>query len=162
MAATLGQPIVIDSKPGADVVAKAPNDGCTSLIGTHSTNAALKFLIKSLPYDQETAFVPVGFLGSVPLLVASNVDGPAKTLKEFVDLASSKPGEVSFAYGRTSQQVCSEVLASMAGTKMNANPYTAGRAAMVDVTGGTVNMFSVDFGLMVPQYKRPARLAAWP
>ena len=80
MAATLGQPIVVDNKPGvngmlgADIVAKAPADGYTILIGTNSTNAALKYLMKKLPYDQDTAFTPVGYIGSVPLMVAVNND----------------------------------------------------------------------------------------
>ena len=159
MSATLGQPIVIDNKPGAngmlgaDIVAKAPNDGYTILVGTNSTNAALKYLMKKLPYDQDTAFTPVGFLGSVPLMVAVNNDLPAKTLKEFVDLARSKPGQVSFAYASTSQQVSSEMLASMAGIQMNAIPYKAGPAAMTDLIGGQVNMFTADFGVTVPQHK---------
>jgi len=159
MAATLGQPIVIENKPGAngmlgaDIVAKAPNDGYTILVGTNSTNAALKYLMKQLPYDQDKAFTPVGFLGSVPLMVAVNNDVPAKTLKEFVDLAKSKPGQVSFAYASTSQQVSSLMLASMTGTQMNPIPYKAGPAAMTDLIGGQVNMFTADFGVTVPQYK---------
>jgi tripartite-type tricarboxylate transporter receptor subunit TctC len=96
-----------------------PPDGYTILIGTNSTNAALKYLMKKLPYDQDTAFVPVGFLGSVPLMIAVNPEVPAKTLKEFVDLAKAKPGQVSFAYASTSQQVSSEMLSSMAGIQMN-------------------------------------------
>ncbi|RYF37726.1 MAG: tripartite tricarboxylate transporter substrate binding protein, partial [Comamonadaceae bacterium] len=97
MSKTLGQTIVVDNKPGvngmlgADAVAKAAPDGYTILIGTNSTNAALKSLMKQLPYDQDTAFVPVGYLGSVPLIVAVNNDVPAKNLREFVDLAKSKP-----------------------------------------------------------------------
>lgn len=159
MSATLGQPIVIENKPGAngmlgaDIVAKAPNDGYTILVGTNSTNAALKFLMKKLPYDQETAFTPVGFLGSVPLMVAVNNDVPAKTLKEFVALAKAKPGQVSFAYASTSQQVSSEMLAAMAGIQMNPIPYKAGPAAMTDLIGGQVNMFTADFGVTVPQHK---------
>ncbi len=159
MAATLGQSIVIDNKPGAngmlgaDIVAKSPADGYTILIGTNSTNAALKYLMKKLPYDQDTAFTPVGYLGSVPLMVAVNVDVPAKTLREFVDLAKAKPGQVSFAYASTSQQVSSEVLASMAGIQMNPIPYKSGPAAMTDLIGGQVNMFTADFGVTVPQHK---------
>jgi tripartite-type tricarboxylate transporter receptor subunit TctC len=159
MAATLGQTIVIDNKPGANgmlgaaEVAKATPDGYTILVGTNSTNAALKFLMKKLPYDQDTAFVPVGFLGSVPLMVAVNNDVPAKTLPELVALAKSKPGQVSFAYASTSQQVSSEMLASMAGIKMNPIPYKAGPAAMTDLIGGQVNMFTADFGVTVPQHK---------
>ncbi|MFZ4757210.1 MAG: Bug family tripartite tricarboxylate transporter substrate binding protein, partial [Burkholderiaceae bacterium] len=144
MSQTLGQQVVIENRPGvngmlgADAVAKAPADGYTLLFGTNSTNAALKFLMKKLPYDQDTAFAPVGYIGSVPLMVAVNNDVPAKTLKEFVDLAKAKPGQVSFAYASTSQQVSSEMLSSMAGIQMNPVPYKSGPAAMTDLIGGQV------------------------
>jgi tripartite-type tricarboxylate transporter receptor subunit TctC len=159
MQATLGQTVIVDNKPGANgmlgaaEVAKAPADGYTILIGTNSTNAALKFLMKQLPYDQDKAFAPVGYIGSVPLMVAVNNDVPAKTLKELVDLAKAKPGEVSVAYASTSQQVSSEVLANMAGVKFNMVPYKAGPAAMTDLIGGQVMVFTADFGVTVPQYK---------
>jgi tripartite-type tricarboxylate transporter receptor subunit TctC len=159
MSQALGQQVVVDNKPGAsgmlgaDIVAKAPADGYTLLIGTNSTNAALKFLMKKLPYDQDTAFAPVAYIGSVPLMVAVHNNVPAKTLKEFVDLAKAKPGEVSFAYASTSQQVSSEMLSSMAGIRMNAIPYKSGPAAMTDLIGGQVNMFTADFAVTVPQHK---------
>ena len=159
MAQTLGQTVVIDNKPGAsgmlgaDAVAKALADGYTILIGTNSTNAALKFLMKKLPYDQDKDFAPVGYIGSVPLMVAVNNDVPAKTLKEFVDLAKAKPSVVSFAYASTSQQVSSEMLSSMAAIKMNPIPYKSGPAAMTDLISGQVMMFSADFAVTVPQHK---------
>ena len=156
---TLAQPIVVDNKPGvngmlgASEVAKAAPDGYTILIGTNSTNAALKSLMKSLPYDQDTAFAPVAYLGHVPLIVAVNNDVPAKTLKEFVDMAKAKSGQVTFASASTSQLVSSEMLASMAGIKMTNVPYKSGPAAMTDLIGGQVNMFTADFAVMVPQVK---------
>lgn len=159
MSATLGQQIVIDNKPGAngmlgaDIVAKAPADGYTILIGTNSTNAALKFLMKQLPYNQDTAFAPVAYIGSVPLMVAVNNDVPAKSLKELVDLAKARPGQVSVAYASTSQQVSSEMLGAMAGVKFNMIPYKAGPAAMTDLIGGQVMVFTADFGVTVPQHK---------
>ena len=159
MSATLGQSVVVDNKPGAngmlgaDIVAKAPADGYTILIGTNSTNAALKYLMKKLPYDQDTAFTPVGYIGSVPLMVAVNNDVPAKTLKDLIALAKAKPGEVSAAYASTSQQVSAAVLASMAGVAFNPVPYKSGPAAMTDLIGGQVMMFSADFGVTVPQHK---------
>ena len=159
MSETLGQVIVVDNKPGvngmlgADAVAKSAPDGYTILIGTNSTNAALKFLMKKLPYDQDTAFVPVGYMGSVPLIVAVNNDVPAKTLREFVDLAKAKPTQVTFASASTSQLVSSEMLAGMAGVQMTSVPYKSGPAAMTDLIGGQVNMFTADFAVMLPQVK---------
>jgi len=159
MSETLGQPIVVENRAGvngmlgADAVAKAPADGYTLLIGTNSTNAALKSLMKKLPYDQDTAFAPIGYLGSVPLIVAINNDVPAKTLREFVDLAKAKPNEVTFASASTSQLVSSEMLASMAGVQMTNVPYKSGPAAMTDLLGGQVMMFSADFAVTLPQVK---------
>ncbi|HSV34026.1 MAG TPA: tripartite tricarboxylate transporter substrate binding protein [Ramlibacter sp.] len=159
MQEALGQTIVIDNKPGvngmlgADAVAKSAPDGYTILIGTNSTNAALKSLMKKLPYDQDTAFVPVAYMGSVPLIVAVNNDVPARTLRELVDLAKAKPGQVNFASASTSQLVSSEMLASMAGIQMTNVPYKSGPAAMTDLIGGQVNMFTADFAVMLPQIK---------
>jgi len=159
MSETLGQTIVIENKPGvngmlgADAVAKAPNDGYTILIGTNSTNAALKSLMKKLPYDQDTAFAPVGYMGSLPLIVAVNNDVPVKTLKELVALGKSKPGLITAASASTSQLVSSEMLASMAGMQFTSVPYKSGPAAMVDLIGGQVMLFSADFGVMLPQVK---------
>jgi len=152
-----GSTFVVDNKPGvngmlgAAEVAKAAPDGYTIMVGTNSTNAALKSLMKKLPYDQDTAFAPVAYLGQVPLIVAVNNDVPAKTLKEFVDLARSRPGQVTFASASTSQLVSSEMLASMAGIQMNNIPYKSGPAAMTDLIGGQVMMFTADFAVMLPQ-----------
>jgi len=159
MSETLGQTIVIENKPGvngmlgADAVAKSAPDGYTILIGTNSTNAALKSLMKSLPYDQDTAFAPIAYMGSVPLIITVNNDVPAKTLKEFVALAKAKPGHVTFASASTSQLVSSSVLASMADIEMTNVPYKSGPAAMTDLIGGQVMMFSADFAVTVPQIK---------
>jgi tripartite-type tricarboxylate transporter receptor subunit TctC len=159
MSKTLGQPIVIDNRPGvngmlgAAEVAKAAPDGYTILIGTNSTNAALKYLQKQLPYNQDTAFAPVAYMGSVPLIVAINNEVPAKNLKELVALARSKPGHVTFASASTSQLVSSEMLASMAGVQLLNVPYKAGPAAMMDLIGGQVMMFTADFAVMLPQVK---------
>lgn len=155
----LGQALVIDNKPGvngmlgATETAKAAPDGYTIMVGTNSTNAALKSLMKKLPYDQDTAFAPVAYLGQVPLIVAVNNDVPAKTLRELVDLAKSKPGQVNFASASTSQLVSTEMLASMAGVKLNNIPYKSGPAAMTDLIGGQVQMFTADFAVMLPQVK---------
>ena len=159
MAKTLGQTIVVENKPGvngmlgAAEVAKAAPDGYTILIGTNSTNAALKSLMKQLPYDQDKAFAPVGYMGSVPLIVAVNNDVPAKNLKELVALAKTKAGHVTFASASTSQLVSTEMLANMAGVQMTNVPYKSGPAAMTDLIGGQVMLFTADFAVMLPQVK---------
>ena len=159
MSEQLGQPIVIENKAGvngmlgADAVAKAAPDGYTIMVGTNSTNAALKSLMKKLPYDQDTAFAPIGYIGSVPLIVAINNDVPAKNLKELVALAKAKPTQVTFASASTSQRVSTEMLQSMAGVEMTHVPYKSGPAAMTDLIGGQVNLFTADFAVMLPQVK---------
>jgi tripartite-type tricarboxylate transporter receptor subunit TctC len=159
MSKTLGQTIVVDNKPGvngmlgASEVAKATPDGYTILIGTNSTNAALKSLMKQLPYNQDTAFAPLGYMGSVPLIVAVNNDVPAKNLRELVNLAKTKAGHVTFASASTSQLVSTEMLASMAGVQMTNVPYKSGPAAMTDLIGGQVMLFTADFAVMLPQVK---------
>ncbi|MFM7343551.1 MAG: Bug family tripartite tricarboxylate transporter substrate binding protein [Betaproteobacteria bacterium] len=159
MSENLGQPVVVENRAGvsgmlgAEAVAKSAPDGYTILVGTNSTNAALKSLMKKLPYDQDTAFAPIAFLGSVPLIVAINNDVPAKNLREFVALAKAKPGSITFAHASASQRVSSEMLSSMAGVQMTHVPYKAGPAAMTDLIGGQVNMFTADFAVMLPQVK---------
>ncbi len=159
MAETLGQAIVVENKAGvngmlgADAVAKSAPDGYTLMMGTNSTNAALKSLMKKLPYDQDTAFAPVAYLGSVPLIIAVNNNVPAKTLRELVDMAKAKPGEITFASASTSQLVSASMMNSMAGIQMNNIPYKSGPAAMTDLLGGQVMMFSADFAVTLPQVK---------
>ena len=157
MSDILGQTIVVDNRPGvngmlgADAVAKADPDGYTILIGTNSTNAALKSLMKKLPYDQDTAFAPIGFMGEVPLIVAINNELPMRTLKDFVAYAKANPDKATFASASTSQLVSSSMLASMAGITMTNVPYKSGPNAMTDLIGGQVMMFTADFAVTLPQ-----------
>ena len=159
MSDTLGQAVVVENKAGvngmlgADAVAKATPDGYTILIGTNSTNAALKSLIKKLPYDQDTAFAPVAYMGSVPLIVAVNNDVPVRNLRELTELARAKPTVLTYASASTSQRVSTEMLSSMAGIQMTYVPYKSGPAAMTDLIAGQVNLFTADFAVMLPQVK---------
>ncbi|MSQ75775.1 MAG: tripartite tricarboxylate transporter substrate binding protein [Rhodoferax sp.] len=159
MSDILGQAVVVENKAGvngmlgADAVAKATPDGYTILIGTNSTNAALKSLMKKLPYDQDTAFAPVAYMGSVPLIVAVNNDVPVRTLRELTELARAKPTVLTYASASTSQRVSTEMLSSMAGIQMTYVPYKSGPAAMTDLIAGQVNLFTADFAVMLPQVK---------
>jgi tripartite-type tricarboxylate transporter receptor subunit TctC len=157
MSETLGQNFIVENKPGAngligaDSVAKAIPDGYTIMVGTNSTNAALKSLMKKLPYDQDTAFAPVAYLGQVPLIVAINNEVAAKSLRELIVLAKSKPGLMTYASASTSQRVSTEMLLSMTGVQMIYVPYKSGPAAMTDLISGQVHLFTADFAVMLPQ-----------
>ena len=159
MAEILGQAIIVENKAGvngmlgADLVAKSAPDGYTILIGTNSTNAALKSLMKTLPYDQDTAFAPIGYLGSIPLMVAVNNKVPASNLKELVNRAKANPMQITFASASTSQLVSTEMLANMVGIQLLRIPYKSGPSAMTDLIGGQVDLFTADFAVMLPQVR---------
>jgi tripartite-type tricarboxylate transporter receptor subunit TctC len=153
----LGQPVIIENRPGAngmigaDIVAKAQADGYTLLFGTSSTNAALKSLVKTLPYNQDSAFTPIGYFGSIPLIVTINNDVPAQSLNALVSLAKADPEKITFAYASTSQRVSSEMLASVADIKMTGVSYKSGPNAMTDLIGGQINLFTADLAVTLPQ-----------
>ena len=146
MSETLGQPIVVENKAGvngmlgADLVAKSAPDGYTFLIGTNSTNAALKSLMKKLPYDQDTAFAPIAYLGSVPLIVAVNNDVPAKTLKELVALAKAKPDQVVYASSGNGAitHLVGESFKQLTDTKALHVPYKGSAPATQAIIAGEV------------------------
>jgi len=155
----LNTPVVVENRAGAngsigaDMVAKAQPDGYTVLIGTNTTNAAINSLMKVVPFNFERDFAPVSFLGSIPLLVCVNNDLPAKTLKELIALAKSKPGALSFATASASQRVSTEMLASMTGMKLVHVPYKSSPNAVTDLMTGQVQLFTADLAVTLPQVK---------
>jgi tripartite-type tricarboxylate transporter receptor subunit TctC len=159
MGELLGQTLVVDNRAGAngsigaDMVAKAPADGYTILIGTNTTNAAINSLMKKVPFDFEKDFAPVSFLGSIPLLVCVNNDVPAKNLKELIALARAKPGTFTFATASASQRVSSEMLASITGMKLVHVPYKSSPNAVTDLMSGQVQVFTADLAVTLPQVK---------
>ncbi len=95
--------------------------------------------------------MPISYLGSVPLIVGVPMTSEAKTLKEFIANAKSKPGVVSFATASSSQRVSTEMLASMAGIKLNPISYRASPQAVTDLMAGRVDLFTADLAVMLPQ-----------
>jgi tripartite-type tricarboxylate transporter receptor subunit TctC len=137
-----GQPIIVENKTGAggivgsDMVAKSPPDGYTLLVVSiaHAVNPALY----KLPYDSLKAFAPISLFASSPNALAVHPDVPAKTLKEFVALAKSKPGDIQYASGGIggSLHLGMELFKLVAGIDLLHVPFRGAGPAIIDVAGG--------------------------
>jgi len=148
LALALGQPVVIENKPGAgggvgaEYTAKSAPDGYTIMGGTISTHAINASLYKSLPYDPVKDFVAITLIARVPNMLVINPDVPAKDVKELIALLKGNPNKYSFASSGngTSQHLSGELFKSMSGTDMQHIPYKGSPPALQDVMGGQVTM----------------------
>jgi tripartite-type tricarboxylate transporter receptor subunit TctC len=143
---SLGQPVIIENKPGAannlgtDVVAKSPADGYTLVIvaSSHATN---KHLYKTLPYDPIKDFEPVVYTHVVPLLLAIHPSIPAKTVPELITWIKANPAANYASSGTgSSLHMGAELFMAMSGTKMLHVPYKGSSAAHPDLIGGRTMM----------------------
>ena len=148
LGAALGQPVIVENRPGAgggvgaDFVAKSPPDGYTLVGGTISTHAINTSLYKSLPYDPVRDFVPITLIARLPNLLVINPNVPAKNVAELVALMKANPGKYTFASSGngTSQHLSGELFKSIAGVDMQHVPYKGSPPALQDVVGGQVTM----------------------
>jgi tripartite-type tricarboxylate transporter receptor subunit TctC len=148
LAVALGQPVIIENKPGAggglgaDFVAKSAPDGYTLLGGTISTHAINASLYKDLPYDPVRDFVPITLIARVPNMLVVNNDVPAKNVAELIVMMKKNPGKYTFASSGngTSQHLSGELFKNIAGVDMQHIPYKGSPPALQDVMGGSVTM----------------------
>jgi tripartite-type tricarboxylate transporter receptor subunit TctC len=149
MTGSLGQPVVVENKPGAsnnlgtDFVAKSTPDGYTLVIvaSSHATN---KFLFKNLPYDPVKDFAPITYTHVVPLLLATHPSVPAKTVPELIVWIKANPDKAVYASSGpgSSLHMAAELFMSMSKTKMHHIPYKGSSAAHPDlISGRTVMIF---------------------
>jgi tripartite-type tricarboxylate transporter receptor subunit TctC len=148
LSVALGQQVIVDNRAGAAgsigaaAVASAAPDGYTLLMGamtSHSISAVL--YKKTVNFDMEKSFAPVAIVGSVPLVFVVNPSIKANTLPEFIALAKSKPGKLSFASAGNGspQHLAGEMFQRVAGVEMLHVPYKGSGPAMTDLMGGQVD-----------------------
>jgi tripartite-type tricarboxylate transporter receptor subunit TctC len=147
MSQELGQPVVIDNKPGAgtiigtDAVAKSRPDGYTLLVATfaHAVNPSIQ---PSLPYAWDKAFAPVILIGRGPNVLVVPADGPYQSVVDVITATRANPGKLTYAsFGNgTSAHLAGEMFTNLAKVEMTHVPYKGFGPAMTDVLGGRVDM----------------------
>ena len=157
------QPVIVENRPGAGgqigtaAVVKAEPDGHTLLVQS-SSHAANPAIYKSLPYDPLKDLADVAILGKTPYVMVSASNGPYKTLKDVIQAAKAKPGEIPFASAGvgTSTHLAAEYLVALAGLKMLHVPFKGSPDAIQDVLGGrsAFYMAPLDVGLGLVQQKK--------
>lgn len=144
---SMGQPVIVESKPGAgatvgaDYVAKAKPDGYTLLMGAvHHTIATSVY--KKLPYDFEKSFVPVTTVAMVPNVLVVNSKSPATDVKSLIALAKASPGKLSYGSNGngTVQHLIGTQFSSLAGVELLHVPYKGSAPLTTDLLGGQVDM----------------------
>ena len=157
---TLGQTAVVDNRAGAngiigaDLAAKAPADGYTVLI-TIASHAINPTLYPKLPYDTLADLAPVSLLAEYPFVITVHPSIPAKTIKEFIAIAKSRPGQLSYASSGNGSgpHLGMELFMNMAGISMVHVPYKGAGQAMTDLISGQVQVFLNNFLAGMPMIK---------
>ena len=143
-----GQPVLVDNKGGAagqigaDVVAKARPDGYTILMGNIGTQAINPSLYPKMPYDPDKAFAPIALVAELPLAMMVNPNVPAKTVKEFIALAKSQPGKMSYSSSGAGggPHLAAEMFKDATGSYILHVPYRGGGPAIGDLLAGHVQL----------------------
>ncbi|AHG63487.1 Bug family tripartite tricarboxylate transporter substrate binding protein [Advenella mimigardefordensis] len=150
LSSALGQPVVVESKPGAQgviaarAVIHAAADGHTLFLGTNSSHAANVYLIRNLGYDPIGDFSPIGQITTNPLLLVVNADRPVNSLGELVSYARAHPGQLNYGTGNSGSLVAAQLLKSQTGIQAQAVNYPGMPQATTDLVAGRLDFMMVD------------------
>lgn len=143
-----GQQFVVENVTGAGgnlgaaAVARATPDGYTLLMGTIGTHAINPALYKSMPYDHRRDFLPISLVATSPNVLVVHPSSPANSVPEFIALARSKPGGLTFASSGagSSLHLTAEMFQAMTGARMTHVPYRGSPPALTDLMGGRIDL----------------------
>ena len=159
--ANLGQPVVVDNKPGAggnigaDNVAKSPPDGHTLVMGTVGTHSINGALYSKMPYDMVKDFTPIAHVASAPNLLVVTNSLPVKNVAELISYMKANPNKLSFGSPGigTSIHVSGELFKSLTGTTMQHVPYKGRQFAIPDLVGGQIQVMFDNMPSALPMAK---------
>ena len=152
----LGQPFVVDNRPGASAqiaagaLVKAPADGYTLMLTSNTTHSVNPHIFKKLPYDPIADFTPIGGVAYFPFILAVNAALPVKTAQELVTYAQQNRGKVFYAYGTPTVQIPAEAINRLKQMNAVGIPYKSSPPALTDVVGGQAQFLVVDLASARP------------
>jgi tripartite-type tricarboxylate transporter receptor subunit TctC len=164
LSTAMGQPVLVDNKPGAGTniavkaVIDASPDGYTLLMAANAL-AANMALYKPAPFDAERDLAPVALIGRVPVVIAANASAPYASVAQLIAAAKAKPGTLAFASpgNGSTPHLAAELFARSAGVSLQHIPYRGGAQAITDVVGGQVPLLAMN-ALEVKPHVQSGRL----
>ncbi len=156
-----GQPVVVENRSGAGgmigtaYVKSSPPDGYTFLISSGADLCMVPHLHTKMPYDTLNDFVPVAYLGSIPVLLVVNSSVPAKSVKELVEFCKAKPGGLTYGSpgSGTPHHLAAEQFKKEAGVNMTHVPYKGSAPAYVDLLSGQIQVMFAFMNSIMPHIK---------